>query len=298
MSYADKNKALFTERAEVIRLIDLLNTNPDSPEVEGMNLRSLKIRLESVNHELVKLNSGLVGDYIKPFTAHSPQLEDDFFAAGLVGLVTAINSYNLEKGASFSHWARRMIQREVLTEVRKLEHPTIGQADFEKRQVILNVQQQLEIKNPDSNVTAEMVAAKASVTVAQAKRVMTPTPILSLDKAADSGDGGSTAEFVESIPNKEESVESRVLNASDSEALYNIASELLTPREMLVLTRRYGLDGEPVQTLASVGVMLGLSRESVRNIQGRAMAKLGAPEVLERLLNEVGLAEDVLHGVN
>jgi RNA polymerase sigma factor (sigma-70 family) len=48
----------------------------------------------------------------------------------------------------------------------------------------------------------------------------------------------------------------------------------LNPRMRLVITRRFGLDGQPPRTLEQVGDELGITRERVRQIESRALAEL------------------------
>jgi hypothetical protein len=50
--------------------------------------------------------------------------------------------------------------------------------------------------------------------------------------------------------------------------------ERLDERERLVLTLRYGLAGEPPLTLKEIGLRIGITREWVRKIEMRAMARL------------------------
>ena len=45
-------------------------------------------------------------------------------------------------------------------------------------------------------------------------------------------------------------------------------------REMKILTRRFGLDGEEVQTLEEIGHRFGITRERIRQLQNGALAKL------------------------
>lgn len=287
MAYGERNNELFLRRDELLAQLEAVD------ETDRVQQRRLESALDHVKYQIVELNQGLVGDYVKRFAAHSPELNDDLMSAGTAGLISAINSYSLDRDAGFSHWAYRMIQREVLTEVRRLDHQTLGQSDFENRPAILAAREDLEVANPDRSITEEEVAAAAGVSVPQARRVMAPTRLLSLDRPADTGDGPSTAEFVESIPNKEASTESLVMDRLDGAALASIAQAVLSPRERFVIARRFGLDGEPAQTLAAVGASLSLSRESVRNVQSGAMRKLAAPEVRSQLAARVGLAQEL-----
>lgn len=284
--FAGRNRELFAQRTRVITELAELDGSATAER------RKLNHQLERINHELVELNSGLVGEYCKSFQAHSPNLADDLHSAGYVGLVAAINNYDAEKGASFSHWAYRWIQREVLTEVRKHDHSTISQSDFERRRAILNARDALEMEG-NTTIDEVEVARRAGVSLPQAKRVLAPTKLLSLDRPADGDDGSSAAELVESIPHKAASVEDTVMSLMDSTALAAITLEELTPRERFVLVRRFGMDGEPPLTLAAVGKLLDRSRESVRMIQSQALEKLSSKRVRSRLLAEVSMAQEL-----
>ena len=52
------------------------------------------------------------------------------------------------------------------------------------------------------------------------------------------------------------------------------ALEQLNPRMRLVISRRFGLNGEPPQTLEQVGSELGITRERVRQLESRALREL------------------------
>lgn len=290
-NYSELNTELFARRAQL--QVALQEVEESTGRQVRSKKRILQSHLDQVTYEIVELNRGLVGDYVKSFTAHSPQLNDDLMSAGTAGLLAAINSYSLDKGASFGYWAFRMIKREVLTEVRRHDYPTLGQSDFENRPDILAAQEELEIANPHRRASEEEVADIAGVSVAQARRVIAPTRLLSLDRKADSDDGSGAAELVGSVASSGPSVEAAVLDQLDASALARIAQGVLNARERFVVARRFGLDGEPSQTLASVGAALGLSRESVRNVQATALRKLSEQQVRDQLVSEVGFAHDL-----
>ena len=54
------------------------------------------------------------------------------------------------------------------------------------------------------------------------------------------------------------------------------ALETLNPRMRFVISRRFGLDGQTPQTLEQVGSELGITRERVRQLEGRALRELRA----------------------
>ncbi len=66
-----------------------------------------------------------------------------------------------------------------------------------------------------------------------------------------------------------------MVGAEDA-ALITVAARELPPQWRTIIVRRFGLDGGPAMTLAAVGDSLGLSRERVRQIEQKAMARLRA----------------------
>jgi DNA-directed RNA polymerase sigma subunit (sigma70/sigma32) len=66
-------------------------------------------------------------------------------------------------------------------------------------------------------------------------------------------------------------------------ALKTFGLAALDPRELFVLVRRFGLDGEPEDKLADIGKTLGLSREAIRQIEAKAIAKIQHPVVLRKI---------------
>ena len=68
------------------------------------------------------------------------------------------------------------------------------------------------------------------------------------------------------------SFDSALLRSSLEDGSLNL--DCLNAREFFVMTRRYGLDGEPPHTYSQIGEILELSRESIRQDVNRATRKL------------------------
>jgi RNA polymerase sigma factor (sigma-70 family) len=71
---------------------------------------------------------------------------------------------------------------------------------------------------------------------------------------------------------------------------------VLDLREREVIMARFGLEEQPMQTLAEIGQRLGVSRERVRQIELRALEQLREQEGARRLAAEIGcLPHDAAH---
>lgn len=67
--------------------------------------------------------------------------------------------------------------------------------------------------------------------------------------------------------------------------MHNVVTKTLSKREHLVLKLRFGLDGEDEKTLDEVGLIIGTSRERVRQIEAKALRKLRHPSRTKILRN-------------
>jgi RNA polymerase primary sigma factor len=81
--------------------------------------------------------------------------------------------------------------------------------------------------------------------------------------------------------------------ASQREVVQRVESVLreLDPREETIIRMRYGLGPEAARTLEQVGVRLRLSRERVRQLEGRALAKIKASPLCSDLAVLFGVGE-------
>jgi RNA polymerase sigma factor (sigma-70 family) len=191
----------------------------------------------------------------------------------------AIDSYDPECG-TFGQWAFKPIQREVLRAVRAIDHPNLNLGDFEKRPGILRAQRGLAAIHADYRPSDEEVAAAAGVTVAQVRRVLAPPRLDSLSRKVDSE---NATELSDTIQSRDCSPEDVAISQTALTALEQFGLTALDPRELYVIIRRFGLDGEPLEKLAEIGETLSLSREAVRQIEAKSLAKLQHPLVMHKL---------------
>jgi RNA polymerase primary sigma factor/RNA polymerase nonessential primary-like sigma factor len=279
-SYRDGNATLFEQRRHVLEQLEQ-HTDDDASDVSTRRkVRMLRRNLDDLTAQIVTYNIGLVRSYTRRFRGMAnPDQREEFEAAGMLGLMRAVDSFDPESGA-FGQWAFKPIQREVLRAVRDSDHPNLNLGDFEKRPAILKAYRHLQGVDESYQPSEAEVAAAAGVTVAQVRRVLAPPQLESINETV----GGETdTELAETIASTAPSTESEVISKQMLAALRTIGLRALDARELYVVVRRFGLDGEPADRLADIGDTLALSREAVRQIESKAIAKLQHPLVLNKL---------------
>ncbi|RJL23978.1 sigma-70 family RNA polymerase sigma factor [Bailinhaonella thermotolerans] len=285
--YRGQNVELFGRRKRLSRRLAQLRARADAGDLdyeEEVELARLGREFEDLTYEIMVSNYGLVKSYVARFTSKSTANADDYESAGRVGLLRAIDTYDPSKGP-FGQWAFKPIQREVLKAVRDAEHPNVNMTDFEKRPKILRAAADFLRDHGDGvPLDYDDIAARAEVPVGQVRRVLEAPRLdsLSAPLAAAEGDMSLADRIADAGPG----VEDQVLRAFDMRAVTVRGLPHLEPRELFVLARRFSLDGEPAQPLRVIGEMLGLSREGVRQIQAKALAKLNHPVILGLLVSE------------
>ncbi len=277
--FRDDNNALFRERTELKNELERLEVADELDASTRRRVRMLRRRIDEVTSQIVSYNMGLVRSYTRRFGG-TASAEDraDFESAGLLGLMRAVDSYDPDCG-TFGQWAFKPIQREVLKAVRDTDHPNLNLGDFEKRPAILRAQRDLKAIDPDYQPPEDEIAAAAGVTAAQVRRVLAPPRLTSINQPV--GDGET--DVSETIESGDPRPEATIISKLTLTALGSYGLTALDSRELYVIVRRFGLDGEPLEKLTEIGETLALSREAVRQIESKALAKLQHPIVLMRL---------------
>ncbi len=278
--YRDGNEALFKCRNEIKDELSALELEGESA-MATRRARMLRRRLDDVTSQIVSYNLGLVRSYTRRFKGMANASDrEEFEAAGMLGLMRAVDTYNPECG-TFGQWAFKPIQREVLRAVRDVDHANLNHSDFEKRPAILRAFRELQGVDESYTPSDDEVAAAACVTVAQVRRVLAPPHLESMHQTT----GDDDTELADAIPTSDPGIDAQVLSRLTLGAIETVGLRALDARELYVIARRFGLDGEPVEKLADIGDTLQLSREAVRQIESKALAKLQHPLVLRKLAN-------------
>jgi len=273
--YNTANGPLFRKRSAIAATIAELEAVSDRSDEEEDALSAAYRDKDAATELLVKFNYGMTRNYVRRFTSNTSKEDSaDMQAAAVVGLMHAISTFDPDKGR-FGSWAFKPIQRAVLKAVRDADFANMTHGDFERRPLILRAWEELG-GGSDHPPTFDQVAAQAGCTVELVSRVLAAPHIDSIHTSI--GEDGDT-ELGDLIPDDSVDVDAAVLDALDVDTLRTIGLPVLDPRERYVVVCRYGLHGEPPEALSDIGKHLGLSREAVRQICGKAISRLLHPMV-------------------
>jgi RNA polymerase primary sigma factor len=225
---------------------------------------------ELAKKKLIESNLRLVMAITRNYTKASVPLLD-LIQEGNLGLIRAVEKFDYKLGYKLSTyatwWIRQAITRALADQGRTIRLP-VHVADQVRR--LLRARRQLAQKFNREPTIAEL----AKETQQSEERVrelleLVENPV-SLETPVGDGESlyGDLIEDVHSLAPDEQSAEqARGRELAD-------ALEQLNPRMRRVLSLRFGLDGEPPQTLEEVGSQLGITRERVRQLETRALREL------------------------
>jgi RNA polymerase primary sigma factor len=225
---------------------------------------------ELAKRKLIESNLRLVMAITRNYTKASVPLLD-LIQEGNLGLIRAVEKFDYRLGYKLSTyatwWIRQAITRALADQGRTIRLP-VHVADQVRR--LLRARRQLAQKLNREPTIAELTH-ETQLTEERVRELLELVEIpVSLETPVGDGESlyGDLIEDVNSLAPHEQSAQ----QARGRELAG--ALEQLNPRMHRVLSLRFGLDGEPPQTLEEVGTQLGITRERVRQLETRALREL------------------------
>jgi RNA polymerase primary sigma factor len=254
-----------------IYLRDIQRTPLLTAETEKELARKVEKGDKAARNRMIESNLRLVVKIAKRYTNRGlPFL--DLIEEGNLGLIKAVERFNLAKECRFSTyatwWIRQAIERSLVNQSRTIRLPVHVSDDINRMLRVTRTLSQSLQREP----TAQEIADTMGVKIVYVRRLMTllrrtcsiETPIgdgndFCLSDTIEDSSMVSAADLLENI-NRFESISRHFGELTDS--------------EQKILNLRFGLDDRDPQTLDTIGQSFGVTRERIRQIEVKCLEKL------------------------
>lgn len=242
------------------------------PELLGRTL-SIIAAIDGAKQEMVKANLRLVLSIAKRYRGRGMSF-DDLIQEGNLGLLKAVGRFDHTKGNRFSTyatwWVRQSIIRGIYDKTRTIRLPVHF---IELKNLFFKVFYEL-LKELGREPRPQEIADRANLPLEKVQMVLTlAAQPISLETPIGE-DEQRLGDFIE-----DDRAASPMEECSDRE-LAEVTRSLLSslqPREEKILRLRFGIDGQPAETLEKIGKTFKVSKERIRQIEKKALRKLRNP---------------------
>lgn len=234
-------------------------------------------RKKQIRNKIAETNLRLVVSVAKRYKKQGNELLD-LIEEGNIGLLKAIDKFDVNLGNKFSTyatwWIRQGVERSIADKSKTIRIPVHA---YEKLKKLNNIKKNYYLENGESMIfnkeTMQRVANELNITTQTLDILLKQQNMVSLDRNITKESDHDESFLIDFIPDETLNVEDEVIrNIEQEEVRELLKNSNLTNREKFVLESRFGFNGDP-KTLEEVGVELEVTRERVRQIEAKSLKK-------------------------
>jgi RNA polymerase primary sigma factor len=232
---------------------------------------------QQARNRMVQANLGLVHTIAKEF--HGRGLDsDDLIGEGNLGLIRAAEEFDPGYGTRFStyaaYWIKEAIHHALSNTTATIRLPAwmVG--------LLTRWRRAERALGRDLGRTPGFDELATSLGLSDRQRTMVARALDAVRLRLEGSYADGAGERILARAADRHRVDEQA-EAEEDRALLRSRMDRLDERERIILSLRYGLDGDPPQTLKQIGRGLGITREWVRKVEIRALRKLGEGQAVE-----------------
>ena len=237
-----------------------------SPEQEKQIVTKIaKENCEESKNKLFNSNLKLATKIARERTFQDSH-EDDIFNEACIGLWEAVNKYDVSKGYKFTTYAAFLMRAKICNFISAKTKPVHM---YQKAQALLKkVKQFVEdfYEEHGTEPTAKKIAESLNVRLDSVEVLLNHIgPMVSFDKKFETSN-----DFYDIFCQNEE----ETFNLSDLQQQIKNSFSELTEKERIVVSKRFGLDGEDQLRYSQIGKILNVTRQRIEQINKSALDKI------------------------